>query len=93
MFRPALAIVVEIWPTMFGTFELAMATRCGTSRGISTLGKLTALRIVPCSRYSRTWSTTITAQLSSASAVEATRWGRATTPGSPCNAALGKSQK
>ena len=66
-------MVVEIWPSMFGTLALAMATRYGDSRIISTLGKLTAFVIVPCSRYSRTWSTTIKAQFSSASAVEAPR--------------------
>ena len=62
MLSPDLAMVDEICPSMFGTLALAMATRCGASRGMSTLGKFTAFWMVPCSRNSRTWSTTITAQ-------------------------------
>ena len=46
MFSPACAIAVEIWPTMFGTFALAIAMRYGDSRAMSTAGKFTALRIV-----------------------------------------------
>ena len=92
MFRPACAIVVEICPTMLGTFAFAIAMRCADSRAISTLGKFTALRIVPCSRKSRSWSTTMSAQFSSASAVEAPRCGSATTPARPRSRGLGKSQ-
>ena len=55
----------------------------GDSRAISTSGKLTALRILPCSRKSRSWSATMSAQLSSASAVDAPRCGSATTPAGP----------
>src|SRR5262249_29817429 len=91
MLSPARAIVVEICPSMFGTFAFAIATRYGDSRGMSTFGKLTAFWTVPCSRNSRTWSTTITAQFSSASSVEAPRCGKATTPGSPSSAGPGKS--
>ena len=40
MLSPACAIVVEICPSMFGTFALAIATRYGDSRGISTFGKV-----------------------------------------------------
>src|SRR5438874_9459181 len=71
MLRPDFAIAVEIWPTMFGTLALAIATRNGDSRAMSTLGKLTALAITPFSRNSRTWSTTMIAQFSSASSVDA----------------------
>ncbi len=91
MFNPACAIVELIWPSILGTLALAIAIRCGDSRSISTFGKLTEFATVPCSRNSRTWSTTIAAELSSASAVEAPRCGSATTPGSPISAALGKS--
>src|SRR3990172_6795716 len=54
-------------------------------------GKFTAFTSVPSSRYSRTWSATITAQLSSASRVEAPRCGSATTPGWLTSTADGKS--
>src|SRR5678815_2827804 len=50
MLSPAFAIVDEIWPSMLGTFAFAMPTRYGASRGMSTLGKLTAFSIVPSSR-------------------------------------------
>ena len=91
MLRPACAIVVEICPTMFGTLALEMAMRNGDSRDMSTLGKFTALRIVPSSRNSRSWSTTIIAQLSSASSVEAPRCGSAITPGCARRRGPGKS--
>src|SRR6185437_16219841 len=93
MLRPACAIVVEICPTMLGTLAFAIAMRCGDSRAISTLGKFTAFAIAPSSRNSRSWSTTMSAQFSSASSVEAPRWGSATTPGSPCSRGLGKSHR
>jgi hypothetical protein len=38
MLRPALPIAAEICPSMFGTLALAIATRYGDSRVISTLG-------------------------------------------------------
>ena len=77
---------------MLGTFAFAMATRCGDSRGISTAGKFTALRTVPSSRKSRSWSITIAALASSASSVEAPRCGSATMPARPAKRGLGKSQ-
>src|SRR5580698_3476160 len=72
MLRPAAARQVEICPTMFGTLRLATARRVtpGT-RGSTASGKLTLLRILPFSRYSRTVSATMTAQFSSASTGEA----------------------
>src|SRR5258708_8228053 len=91
MFRPACAIVVDICPTMFGTLALAIAMRNGDSRAISTLGKFTALATVPSSRNPRSCSTTMSAQFSSASSVEAPRCGSASTPGWPFNFGLGKS--
>ncbi len=76
---------------MLGTLEFAIAMRCGDSRAIPTLGKFTALAMVPSSRKARSWSTTMNAQFSSASSVEAPRCGSAITPGWPASRALGKS--
>ncbi len=50
MLSPATAISWEMPPTMFGTLALAIATRKGASRGSSTLGKFTELRMVPLTR-------------------------------------------
>ncbi|MNC85995.1 hypothetical protein D3C83_16220 [compost metagenome] len=92
MLRLAFAIAVEICPTMFGTLAFAMPTRNGASRAIVTSGKFTALTMLPFSRKSRTWSTTMTAQLSSASRVEAPRCGSMITWGCPASFCAGKSQ-
>ncbi len=81
----------EMRPSMSGTFAFAIARRYGASRGIDASGKFTAFCRLPFSRYSRSWSTTMTAELSSASPVEAPRCGSATTLGFPRSAGLGKS--
>ena len=50
MFSPAPANVVEIWPSMFGTLALAMASRYFDSLGMAMLGKLTEFWMLPFSR-------------------------------------------
>ena len=82
MLRFAAASAVEIWPTMFGTFSFAIDRRVALPvRGRIASGKFTELRMLPCSRKSRSVSATITAQFSSASPVDAPRCGNATTFG------------
>src|SRR5688572_32614695 len=92
MLRPASARHVEICPTMFGTLLLAIAMRAvAGTRGSAASGKFTEWRMLPCSRTSRSVSATIIEQFYSASLVDAPRSGRATTPGTPCVTAEGKS--
>lgn len=85
--------MVEIWPTMFGTLLLAIASRwvC-RSRGSRASGKFTEFWIVLSSRYQRNWSAAIRAQFCSASLVEAPRCGRVTTRGRLFSVGVGKSQ-
>ena len=66
---------------MFGTFLCGIATRCGRVRCSTVSGKLTERVTLPFSRNSRTLSTTMTAQFSSASTVEAPRCGKQITFG------------
>ena len=92
MFWPRSATRVETWPTMLGTFWLTITRRrVPGSRGSTASGKLTALWTWPSSRKPRSSSTAITAQLRSASLVEAPRWGSEMHLGCLCTAVEGKS--
>ena len=80
MFSWCAASAVEIWPTMFGTFSLAIDRRVALAvRGRTASGKFTELRMLPFSRKSRSVSAAMTAQFSSASPVDAPRCGSAIT--------------
>src|SRR6185503_7017834 len=82
---------VKICATMFGTFLCGIATRFGRVRLSTVSGKLTERVTLPFSRNSRTLSTTMTAQFSSASTVEAPRCGKQMTLGLSSSARVGKS--
>src|SRR5690606_22995185 len=89
MFSPASA--VRTCATMFGMLRCGIATRCGRDRGNTASGKFTDRVTLPCSRNSRTLSTTMIAQFSSASRVEAPRCGRQITFGWSIRRRVGKS--
>ena len=88
-FEPHAPSPWDICPSILGTFALAIPTGKGTSRAMATSGKLTALGCCPLENHAP--GLHMTAQLSSASRVDAPRCGSATTCGWPCSARAGKS--
>ena len=92
MFNPISASFPANAPIVFGRLRWIRHTRALPGRrAIARAGRLTLRMMLPFSRYSRSSSTAMRAQLSSLSGVEAPKCGTGSTPRTPSIAGTGKS--